>query len=566
MPQTIGQRLKQAREERLLTIEKAAEQTRIRAHYLEALEADDYTAMPSPVHARGFLRLYAEYLQLDIDQVLEELRQAQANQPEGLVGPVDQVQAETTPLVEESESEPEPVSAIEPELKPEPAPVPEPEDESVQETTEAEQDETPPMVEPREMFWQSWLRRMKRQAGELQSQPTETDEPQPEPVITAVEPVAEAETQIHPEAPLPGSRWTQLRERAMALFRREQAEGQDETIQPEAVVPAPVEVPRPEEDWSQLSPQQLFKHIGRELRQRRDLLSLSLDEVEQHIHVREPFLRTMEAGDFDQLPSSVQTRGMLNNYATFLDLDVDGLLLMYAEALQKQLLERHPEQREKRKSEMPVIRPGMAFLRSFVASDLIFGVGMVIGLVAFAIWAAAQVSYSQAQVDARPSPPSISDVLMASPDAPEVVDVTSTPLPQAVPVGTQDVQEAPVVNPNVNVFVNLAAAERTWVRVVVDGETKFEGRMLPGSAYQFEGEDQIQVLTGNAAALRVTYNQRDLGLLGSYGQVVDEVYTADGIVTPTAQPTPTATKTPPVTITPTPTLTPTPTETLEVNN
>ena len=41
MMQTIGQKLKQAREDQKLTLEKASEATRIRAPYLQAFELDD---------------------------------------------------------------------------------------------------------------------------------------------------------------------------------------------------------------------------------------------------------------------------------------------------------------------------------------------------------------------------------------------------------------------------------------------------------------------------------------------------------------------------------------------
>jgi hypothetical protein len=93
------------------------------------------------------------------------------------------------------------------------------------------------------------------------------------------------------------------------------------------------------------------------------------------------------------------------------------------------------------------------------------------------------------------------------------------------------------------------------MRVIVDGETEFEGRVIPDSAYNFAGEATVEVLTGNGLALQVFYDQADLGRLGVYGQVVRQVYTAEGIVTPT----PTITLTPTVTLpaTPTPTLTPT---------
>ena len=90
MTQTIGQRLKAEREEQRLTLEKVFEATRIRIQYLQALEADDLSVMPSPVQARGYLRNYAEYLGLDVERILSELRAVHAQQAPGeVIGPAD---------------------------------------------------------------------------------------------------------------------------------------------------------------------------------------------------------------------------------------------------------------------------------------------------------------------------------------------------------------------------------------------------------------------------------------------------------------------------------------------
>ena len=75
MPETIGQRLKQIRLSRQLSIEKAAEATRVRVVYLQALEEDNYSAMSSAAQGRGFLRLYADFLGLDLESAMTDLRQ-----------------------------------------------------------------------------------------------------------------------------------------------------------------------------------------------------------------------------------------------------------------------------------------------------------------------------------------------------------------------------------------------------------------------------------------------------------------------------------------------------------
>lgn len=71
---TIGQRLKQVRLSRQISLEKAADATHIRPHYLQALEEDNYSAMSSAAQGRGFLRLYADFLGLDLEVAMVELR------------------------------------------------------------------------------------------------------------------------------------------------------------------------------------------------------------------------------------------------------------------------------------------------------------------------------------------------------------------------------------------------------------------------------------------------------------------------------------------------------------
>ena len=68
---TLGVWLRQAREAKGSTLEETAAATRIRARFLEALEAGDFAAFTGgDVQVRGFLRIYARYLGLPLDEVL----------------------------------------------------------------------------------------------------------------------------------------------------------------------------------------------------------------------------------------------------------------------------------------------------------------------------------------------------------------------------------------------------------------------------------------------------------------------------------------------------------------
>lgn len=69
----IGSQLRAAREAQGQTLEQAFKGTRIKTSFLEAMEANQFTALPGPVQARGFVRSYANYLGLDGEQLASAL-------------------------------------------------------------------------------------------------------------------------------------------------------------------------------------------------------------------------------------------------------------------------------------------------------------------------------------------------------------------------------------------------------------------------------------------------------------------------------------------------------------
>jgi hypothetical protein len=68
----IGNTLREARLRRGLDIHDCEAETKIRAKYLRAMEEEQFDLMPSPTYVRGFLRSYAEFLDLDGQLVLDE--------------------------------------------------------------------------------------------------------------------------------------------------------------------------------------------------------------------------------------------------------------------------------------------------------------------------------------------------------------------------------------------------------------------------------------------------------------------------------------------------------------
>lgn len=68
----IGERLKEARETKGLSLESLQETTKIQKRYLEAIEKNDFEVLPGKFYTRAFIREYASAVGLDPEQVMEE--------------------------------------------------------------------------------------------------------------------------------------------------------------------------------------------------------------------------------------------------------------------------------------------------------------------------------------------------------------------------------------------------------------------------------------------------------------------------------------------------------------
>lgn len=422
----IGEVLRQARQARQISLLQAAQALHIKPHYLEALERDDWDALPSRAHARGFLRTYAAYLGLDPQRLL--------------------AQAEPTP--------------------PQPKVVP------------------------------------------------QTPEPAP---------------------PVP----------------------------PEA--------------------QAIFRRLGDTLRTQREALGFSVEDMERLTKVKAHYLRALEEGRVDDLPSPVQGRGMLLHYARALHLDPDPLLLDFAAGLQARLRAREQPARGR--------WPRLWGWRARQWSNGLMVTAAFAAMVMFLLWSAFQVLDVYARragtptavalgvsvwTPALPSPspaqptPAVTLDLppQATPAAPPPTDEvlaegTAPPPAEAEASPVADLPGGPVTSP---VHVVVLVRHRAWLRVVADEREVFRARVAPGENFTFRAEERLEIQTGDAAALQLVYNQQDLGVLGRLGEPLVLIFTPNEMLTPTplASPTPTITPTPtptPTGPTPTPGGSPTPTPT-----
>ncbi len=69
---SMGKQFKAAREKKKVSASQAALKTHIKVQLIEGMERDDFSKMPAPIYARGFIKGYCEFLDLDAAPFIKE--------------------------------------------------------------------------------------------------------------------------------------------------------------------------------------------------------------------------------------------------------------------------------------------------------------------------------------------------------------------------------------------------------------------------------------------------------------------------------------------------------------
>ncbi|PKO13622.1 MAG: hypothetical protein CVU39_18410 [Chloroflexi bacterium HGW-Chloroflexi-10] len=460
MTETFGEVLKKAREARGVSLAEAAFKTRIREHYLLALEKNQIEALPSQAQGKGFIRLYAAFLGI----------------PEA-------------PLI------------------------------------------------------QAWIR-PDHLVIPKEDPITEAESPPKEPAVTAPEPITLSESIKNNPTITPVEKYIHTEEEPNSLSNTS------------TII-----------NSSLSESQKIFIKIGQDLQKQRELLNLSLSDIERFTNIRAQTLKSLEHGQVEELSSLVQARGMLSNYAAFLNLDADRILLQFAEGLQTRRNEQYAPQKMDSRRNPAQFQPKIVDrgFRRYLSIEFIFAGLMILGLFSFVLWGAINLPGGNS-TNTTEEAPSISDVLLEdtpiaslsnetaiAENSPPSTNGNENAVPGETPVSTE-----PIPISDLPVQVYIIAKQRAFLKITADDEVVFSGRIVPGNAYEFSALERIELLTGNAAALDIYYKQESIGFIGDVGEVKNILFTElEGAMTPTPRFTLTPTQTQIPTGTPAPTAIPT---------
>jgi cytoskeletal protein RodZ len=234
--------------------------------------------------------------------------------------------------------------------------------------------------------------------------------------------------------------------------------------------------------------------LGDEFRAAREARHLSLSDVSEQIHIRSTYLESIELEDWAAIAAPVYVKGFIRTYARFLGLDAEEAVRSYSALVADGATGSGPAPRP-----MARLQP-----KPRGPSPLLWIGGVVaLALVAFVAWSL----YQNRAVGGGAAVP-----LAAVSTAPESPSPDASRSPKRAAGATAATRT-----------LLVRAKSDCWLQVRVDGAAAVEMTLKAGTEKTFHG-NSVALTAGNAGGVEVSANGKDLGTLGSPGEVTERTF------------------------------------------
>lgn len=244
--------------------------------------------------------------------------------------------------------------------------------------------------------------------------------------------------------------------------------------------------------------------IGETLTSARTALGLSLDDVAAATRIRSTVIRSMEAEDFGPCGGSIYARGHLRSIAAVLRLDPVPLVAEF--------------DRQHGSAPASMTMPGL----NRAASARVerrrpnWTAAMAAALVVVCVAGVVHLLRSPAGRPATVTAPQLTSTPAGSPRLSAEPSRRPAPLPS---------DAVALVDPNMVTVQVRIPADKSWVSVTSSsGVQLFQGVLTAGTSRVFRDPKQLRLILGNAGAVDLVVNGRDLGPAGAPGAVKRVVF------------------------------------------
>lgn len=272
--------------------------------------------------------------------------------------------------------------------------------------------------------------------------------------------------------------------------------------------------------------------FGDTLRQARAYKGVTIREAEQATRISRHYLAALEEERFDSLPALIYQRGIVRNYAAYLDLDPNKLLEMFEEARGVQ-----PEDPPIATPFQPLDMPSHAAPNFAIIAFMVVLGGVIFAWLYSAYFAPTEATSTPVEMIATVTPVKSEDRFVPSPTPviptpTPTLEPTLTPTPEPSPTPTEEHQaengttdgsgdavspasdealdvveeptEAPTALPENVIGLRITALADIEIEVVADGVSVYSGYLAAGEATDWLTGAQFVVFTSDGANTQFT--------------------------------------------------------------
>ncbi|MEO0686572.1 MAG: RodZ domain-containing protein [Cyanobacteria bacterium J06649_11] len=227
--------------------------------------------------------------------------------------------------------------------------------------------------------------------------------------------------------------------------------------------------------------------MGAQLKATREKYGFSLEDVVNYTKIPRKLVQGIEEANFDDLPEPVYIQGLIRQYAHALGFNGTEFANTFPIGTSRVVLK-------------PVWKnPSFIKLRPvhFYLLYIFITIGSVSGL---STWLSGATMIANQNQQQQTTNSFVSN--KATPSEPESVAQTNS--------FSQSKKE---------VQIGVTLKESSWIRVIADGKTTFEGTLEEGSKRTWKAQKELTVKAGNAGGVLVSVNQQEAKKMGQPGKV-----------------------------------------------
>jgi cytoskeletal protein RodZ len=275
-----------------------------------------------------------------------------------------------------------------------------------------------------------------------------------------------------------------------------------------------------------------MEEIGQKIKEARLEKGIQINEVQRSTKIRSKYLKAIEEGNFEIIPQEVFLKGFLRVYANYVGLDGKEIMDEYN---QLKLEQGHEDQeiKEDRKEEGIVsFTKGLLDLIKRIWKPL--AIGLIIALMIFigiTVYRSG-IAVKVVEVVQNVGKSSLKkEKLVLEDNKTEAKSSSKKENIETKAKISDDIkgneksdlkEEKKTVTEKLNITIEVL--QESWIKVIADGELVFQKILNPGEKKSWQVDRKFNLLTGNAAGVKVIANGEEFGPFGEQGEVIEKEF------------------------------------------